>query len=328
MRKYYFNTITKFSLILLTITVLSSCVKDITQEELTLILPTNGQTYTTNQVHFKWKEVENAKGYRIEIVKPSFESIQEFVLDSVVEGTQFYQVLSPGQYEFQIRAENSAYETAYVGPYSITLDSVSDLSSQLIGLLSPVDNYATNLLSMNCSWGEHFAADYYQFQLRSGLDFSGSVTIPHNKSDIYSTNYEIPSGVLNEGEYSWGVMAHNQNSFSEYSSHSFIVDMTLPNDAELIVPLADANEGSSTVVFKWDSGIDPGTVHTGIGATIQISTDASFSSPLFHTEGGVESDSLEYTFDVGGDYWWRVLLVDEAGNQSEYYLEERKVTVP
>lgn len=327
MQKYYFNTITKFSLILLSITVLSSCVKDITQEELTLILPTNGQTYTTNQVHFKWKEVENAKGYRIEIVKPSFESIQEFVLDSVVEGTQFYQILSPGQYEFQIRAENSAYETAYVGPYSITLDSVSDLSTQQVGLLSPVDNYATNELSLDCEWDVHYAADYYQFQLRSGLDFSGSVSVPHNQSEIYSTSYSIPSGILNEGEYSWGVRAHNQNSFSDYSAHSFIVDMTAPNDVDLIEPIDNATTPGQTFTFKWDSGIDPGQVNSNLFSKIEIYTDENLNS-LYHEESNIYGDSLEITISAGGDYWWQVYQLDEAGNQSQNYSTVFKVTVP
>ena len=326
MQKYYFNTIIKLSLCASVLLNFTSCVKDISKEELVLILPTDGHTYTTNNVHFKWREVEKAEGYRLEIVKPSFANIQEFVLDSVIEGTEFYEILSPGEYQFQIRAENSAYETNYVGPYTIKLDSVTDLSNQSILLTAPLNMYATNTEIVNCSWQSVYAADYYQFQLRSGLDFEGSVIVPHNQTDIYSINYTIPSEFLIEGEYSWGIKAHNQNSSSAYSSRSFIIDKTLPNDVSLISPLADAIETNTTVVFKWDSGIDPGTVNTPVSAKIEISNNNSFSS-IYHSAENIVSDSLELEFDGTGDYWWRVMLLDEAGNQSENYLEERKVTI-
>ena len=71
MQKYYFNIIIKLSLCASFLLSFSSCEKDITEEKLTLILPTNGHVYSTNQVHFKWKELDKTDGYRIEIVKDS-----------------------------------------------------------------------------------------------------------------------------------------------------------------------------------------------------------------------------------------------------------------
>jgi hypothetical protein len=63
-----------------------------------------------------------------------------------------------------------------------------------------------------------------------------------------------------------------------------------------------------------------------VSATVEISDDATFSN-IINTSDNIISDSLAYSFDDIGDYWWRVLLLDGAGNQSEFYLEERKVTI-
>lgn len=301
--------------------------KDISEETLTLILPTDGQSYSTNQIHFKWTEMKGASDYRIEIVKPTFVGIQEFVLDTLVSGTEFYYILNPGDYQFQIRGENSGYESIYTGPYSIHLDSVTDLSNQLVQLLVPADNYYISENSLNCTWQSIYAADYYEFQLRGGLDFNSSVTILHLMSSIYSNSYDIPSEFLTEGEYAWGIKAVNENSSSEYSSNSFTVDLTLPNDVALLQPTDNDNSATQTVVFKWDTGTDPGTVNTPVFSTIEIYEDAALTI-LNLIQTNIYTDSLEHTFTNSGDYWWQVYAEDEAGNSSEYYSELRKVTVP
>jgi len=331
MQKYYFNIIIKYSLSLSFLIGLTSCnaifEKDISEDTLDLILPTNGQSYSTNKVHFKWTELDGASNYKIEIVQPSYANIQEFILDTLVEGGEYYYILEPGNYEFQIRAENSGYQTAFVGPYSISIDSVTDLSSQLVQLTSPANLFYINSLDVVCSWQPHYAADTYEFQLRNGLDFNNSASIPHVMTDIYTTTYTIPQSFLSEGEFSWGVRAINQNSSSNFSSNGFTIDLTAPNDVTLTSPADNFNSTSQTVVFKWSTGTDPGTVNSPVNSVIELSNDVNFTSILY-TQNNIISDSLEYTFSNAGDYWWRVYAEDEAGNISVNYSLEYKVTVP
>ncbi|MGV6862284.1 MAG: hypothetical protein ACWA41_10960 [Putridiphycobacter sp.] len=331
MQKYYFNTITKYSLFLGILISLIGCnvifEKDISDEELTLIIPTNGQTYSTNQVHFKWEDMQGATAYQLEIVQPSFASIQEFVLDSLIEGNEFYYALEPGTYAFQISGVNSGYQSKITGPYTITIDSVSDLSNQVVQLTSPTNNYFTNVSTLTCTWQALYAADYYEFQLRSGLNFDNSNTTLTTVSNIYATNYTIPSSFMTEGEYAWGIRAQNQNTSSAFSSSNFRVDLTAPNDVTLLTPADNSTASTQSVVFKWDNGIDQGTVHAPVFSNLEIANDVNFSSILY-TGANIYTDSLAYTFSNSGDYWWRVYAMDEAGNISVNYSAERKITIP
>ncbi len=331
MQKFYFNTIIKFKTIIVFILILPACnaifENDITEEELDLIIPMDGTSYTTNQVHFKWNEMEGATNYRLQIVQPNFASIQTFVLDSLVTGSEYFYVLNPGTYQFKIRAENSGYQSAYKGPFTIIIDSVSTLTNQIVQLLSPNTNIYTNSTVLNCTWQSVFAADYYEFELRSGSDFNSSGTTIHNETNIYSTSYNIPSAFLVEGVYAWGVKAHNASSSSAFSARSFSIDLTQPNDVVLTLPVHNHTNADQTVVFKWNTGIDPGTVHSPVFSHIEFGTDTNFTSTLFSVSN-IYVDSLQYTFPSAGDIWWRVYAEDEAGNISSFYSPARKVTIP
>ena len=69
--------------------------------------------------------------------------------------------------------------------------------------------------------------------------------------------------------------------------------------------------------------VDTGIAQSPVSTTFEISTDSIFSDTQKEAYKNVYEDSLELTL-TSDDYWWRVLAIDEAGNQSEYYLEERK----
>jgi hypothetical protein len=323
MQKYYFNIITKYSLIFGLVLIFNSCnaifENDITEENMNLILPQNGQNFSTNQVVFKWEELDGATGYRIEIVSPSFSNLENFILDSLVSGDSYTYILNPGDYQFKIRGENSAYASIYTGPYSITIDSVYDLTNQYILLINPSKNLYTNSNDITCNWDSHYAAETYEFQLRSDTGFT-STSILDFVPDIVGSVYTITVSVLVEGMYSWGVKGHNQISSSDFSYRNIFIDLTNPNDVTLVTPLDDATTASSIVMFKWNSGVDTGIAQSPVSTTIEISTDSLFNTN-YETYTNITADSLEIDFPtVSDEYWWRVLAIDEAGNQSQYYL--------
>ena len=299
---------------------------DIRQETVTMIIPTANDTILSNQVHFKWNPVKGADFYNLQVVDPSFASINDFMLDSNITGEEFYLVLSPGGYEFKIRAENSAYQSEYSGPFSFYVDSVSDLSAQIVALIAPADNYYSNADNFTYSWQPVYSADNYEFQLRSGLDFDASTTILQVTSGIYSTSYTTPEGLFpTEGSYSWGVKAVNSTSSSAFSSRTILIDLTAPNDAVLLSPATGASF-ADTVTFQWDSGSDPGTIHAPVSAHVEIATDSLFGSVIQTYD--VSGDTVQHVFTSLGTYWWRVYLFDEAGNSSANYSEQRKVLIP
>lgn len=300
--------------------------KDISEEVVDLIIPTNNDTSSTNNVHFKWNELAGASFYNLQIVKPSFTNINEFVLDSNINGDEFYYVLSPGNYQFKIRGENSAYQSLYTGPYTLVVDSVSDLTNQVVPLLSPVDLIYSNASNFTFSWQSVYSAVTYEFQLRAGADFGSSGTILHSAPGIYGTAYSTPAGLFpTEGSYAWGVKAVNQTSSSAFSDGTIYIDLTAPNSPLSVSP----NHGASfadTVVLKWSVGADPGTINSPVSRYIQIASDTLFTNVL--QTYTISVDTLQHVFTNSGTYWWRVYTLDQAGNICTNYSAHRKILVP
>ena len=299
--------------------------KDISEENVNIIIPSEGDTISSNLIHFKWEALKGATHYNLQLVQPSFANIDAFILDSNITEEEFQYVLSPGDYEFQLRAENSAYQSQYTGPFHFYVDSVTDLSAQLVPLVSPSNNLYTNGDNFTYSWLPNYAAEYYEFQLRSGNDFESSGTVLFGANNIYSTSYTGPLGLLStEGAYSWGVRAHNSTSSSNYSSHTLLIDRTSPNDPIAISP-AHGTNFEDTVVMKWSGGVDPGVIKAPVWAQVEIATDTLFGT-IIHAYN-VEEDSVQHVFSSPGTYWWRVFLYDNAGNLSTFYTEHRKVLI-
>lgn len=337
MQKYYFNIILRCSLLITVVLLQSSC-KDVFEEKLdgkivTTILPTGNDTLYSNQVDFKWEEMEGADAYRLQIVSASFSDLQIFHLDSSIQGASFQVILNPGHYEYRIRGENSAYESDYSKPLAIYIDSVNDLTSQLVQLQSPIDGMYTNQMAINSfSWQGIFSATYYSFQIRNGSDFN-SGTVIHEEPNIYGLNYFFNQSTglfLDEGNYSWGIKALNQTSSSDYVSRKMYIDTTTPNSPNLIFPANNYPSTSNTISLKWDKGgVDPGVVNSPLTTTIEVSyNDSLFGSSNTTIVSNNMIDSLNYVFTNSGNYWWRAYLEDAAGNSSLYYSLERKIIIP
>lgn len=332
MDAFYFNISNSFRnfSFLLIITITTSCnvlfEEDITEETVDVIIPTDQDTISSNLVHFKWNELYGATFYNLQIVQPSFDDISLFVLDSNIAEEEFYYALNPGSYEFQIRGENAAYQSLYAGPFTIVVDSVSDLTTSVVPLLSPSDAFYSNATNFSYSWLPVFSADYYEFQLRSGNDFESSSTILFSATDIFSTAYSTPDGLFpTEAGYAWGLKAHNTTSSTNFSGRTIFIDRTNPNDPLATSP-AHGDSFADTVVLKWDAGIDPGVINAPITAHVEIGLDTLFSS-LLTTYQLTDTDSVQHVFGSTGTYWWRVYLEDEAGNISDFYSEHRKVEI-
>lgn len=332
MVNYYFNTIGRNKAAFLAFVLLlgaSSC-KDFVEEDISdksvqMIIPTANDTIESNVVHFKWEELEGADNYRIQLVSSSFTNLNTFILDSLISGTEYYYSLNPGEYEFKIRGENSAYESNYAGPYAFVVDSVSDLGGQTVPLISPADAIYSNALDLTLNWQTIFAAETYEVQVRSGNDFDNSPTILQTATGIYGSSYTTTGNTFfNEGQYSWGVRAINSSSQSNYSSRVINIDATNPNDVSLTSPADAFNNLDDTVVFKWSSGVDPGTVNSPLTYEFELANNAGFSSPAIYNP---TADSLQLILSSGTHYW-RVYAKDEAGNQSANYSSEYSIVIP
>ncbi len=307
--------------------------KRISNDEVLLLIPNNADTLSSNEVHFKWEELTGASEYELNIVSPTFENIQEFVLDSAVKGDEFKILLSPGEYEFKMRGINSTYQSKFTPVVSFFVDSISDLSMQKVQLISPEAIYYTNQSKLNVfSWQTLFLADYYIFQIWNSQTF-GNGSLLFQQNNIYGVNfdfYETTNISLEEGFYVWGIKAVNDISESIYGTRSIFIDTTAPNNPDITYPINNFLSPSNQLTLKWTkNGPDQGNVQSPVYSNIQISfNDSLFSSSNLIEINNISNDSLQRQFPISGNYWWRVYLSDKAGNESKYYSLSEKFIIP
>ncbi|WP_412985775.1 hypothetical protein [Pontimicrobium sp. IMCC45349] len=88
-------------------------VPDISDATVVLLAPSHQSTLSITSPTFSWNEVVDADSYRLQIATPSFEAATQIVLDTTITATNFTKMLSLGNYQWRVRAENSAYQTNY-----------------------------------------------------------------------------------------------------------------------------------------------------------------------------------------------------------------------
>lgn len=86
-----------------------------------LIGPQNGIATSTGIQTFLWSTLDGASNYRLQIVSPSFDSIQYLIVDTTVGNDNFALLLDPGSYQWKVRAQNSSSYTDFTVPFTLTV---------------------------------------------------------------------------------------------------------------------------------------------------------------------------------------------------------------
>ena len=97
--------------------ILNSCTtffeKSIANNRVILDAPGANALLNSYNVLFHWQPVPNALSYELQIVTPSFDSINSYVLDSTIKSIQFPFTLKPGRYSWRVMAMNGSSNTAF-----------------------------------------------------------------------------------------------------------------------------------------------------------------------------------------------------------------------
>lgn len=107
-----------------TIVCFSSCedlleVPDISEESVDLLAPSDSTIVLQTNVNFTWNEVFEATQYHVQVAAPSFENAAQIVVDTLIVVDSLYtsprlnRSLVDSEYEWRVRAQNSAYETDF-----------------------------------------------------------------------------------------------------------------------------------------------------------------------------------------------------------------------
>jgi hypothetical protein len=293
-----------------------------------LILPQVEDTLLTNPVHFKWEVMEGATKYRLQIVSPSFSNITDYVLDSIIIGTEISLSLDSAQFELKLTALNAGYNSKTLGPIKFWVTGPpSTETSILVPLISPASSsYLNNSFNGNFTWGAISGGTNYQFKLVKGTSLVDGIEVySTTPSNSFEATVPVNSLPLLPGQYCWGVKAYIGSTEQLYSTSTFYVDTLAPNQPMLSLP-SDLNFVSAgTILFSWNFNQTNEPFSSPVTSILEVSIDVNFTpgSIIFTTSGVEFSRSLTM---VSGVYYWRVKNIDGAGNVSAN-SEQRTLTI-
>jgi hypothetical protein len=297
-------------------------VKDIKNDTVSIIAPADNLNTPNNAVTFWWDELDGAEKYNLQIVKPSFSAVIQLIVDTNITLNKFKKVLTPGTYQWRIKAINGAGSTAYT-TRTLVIDTTSNLSFITLNPIAPVGLLTGNKV-VTFSWTPHPSADHYEINVLN----SGGTSI-HTQNNITAANYTytftIPGDLIG---YKWQVKAHNSFSFSQYNSAStFSIDITAPSVSQLNSPVNGAIK-IDTSSFMW-TRISSDTKYD----SIIVSNDSLGNSLI----GSRRVNGLNYKINLfslpspgpsSGYYWWRIISVDSVKNKSAMSLPQKFTLTP
>lgn len=136
-------------------------VPDISSQTVNLLAPTNGTVLTNNTVNLNWEDVEEARGYAVQVATPDFQNAAQILMDSVIEmdtlgylPTQLQQNLLNGNYEWRVKAFNSGFETLYASStFQVNGDENVDFTPpNTPQLVSPENGSETSNTEIEFTW--------------------------------------------------------------------------------------------------------------------------------------------------------------------------------
>ncbi len=305
---------------LLIVLVTQSCskdfiVKDIKNETVSIVAPADNLTTPNNTITFWWEELDGAEKYTLQLVKPSFNSVQQLVFDTTVIGTKFKYTLMPGTYQWRINASNTGGSTAYT-TRTLIIDSTSNLSLVTVGLVAPADYSVTANSNLTFVWNP-VSADHYELNLTNS---SNSVTIiPSITSTSYPYVFNVASG--SEETYTWFVKAFNSTTGTQTINNTtrvFKIDRKAPFLPIISTPNTYSMQVSDTVYLKWNRNSGSLDIEYDV---VSISSDSTFASLLGPSQNVSSGNQIQiksiYTYTgAATPIWWRVSSVDCVGNIS------------
>ncbi len=290
-------------------------ISDVTPE---IIIPSTNDTVQVNPVHFKWKEVEGATKYHLEVVSPSFASISQFNLDTIISGLDFFAPLDSSEYEMRLTALNAGYTSNSSSIIHFWVGVSPSSGSSQIALLLPENNgYYNETFNGLFDWENVTGAQSYEFYLKKGSSFETGISVDYS-SELEISSKTVSTSLFSEGEFHWGVRAYYSNGTeSVLSKRRFYIDTTNPVQPTLQAPLNGSNQIPGSINFSWNSGSDAGLIQSPITSILEISTDIGFSQPDIYNING-NSTSITINGTLGQIYYWRIKNRDAAGNLSPY----------
>ncbi|MCB0481098.1 MAG: hypothetical protein KDC83_06675 [Flavobacteriales bacterium] len=282
-------------------------VEDISDRSIQLMSPGNNVRLENQTVTFIWSTIEEAENYQFQLATPSFGALKLLLFDMDTAKSTITLNLSPGEYEWKVRAKNSRYFTPY-SVFKLTVDSGINLTGSQVVLTSPVDSLFTNVTVTRFEWEKLIQAEEYIFKIVKGTDLENGELFTSEVSTKES-NFTLTKPLEN-GFYLWGVKAENKNSKSGFSQRFIWFDDEAPSVPVTSIPAENQVISGGKLTYQWDKYSDAGSATFD---SLYLYGDNQLQNLLkvVRTSQSSYGDSL-----AAGAYYWRVSRADRAGNLS------------
>jgi hypothetical protein len=294
------------SLITCTVGFLISCeeilfVDDISNESIEALAPISGTIVNSGTVSFTWQSIVDAERYKLQIATPSFANAAQILIDSTTQATTFSKEIIAGNYQWRVKAINSAYETDYT-THTFTATGTS-VAQSIVNLVLPEDNTITNITNQTFTWNAVLGATEYRVQVWNP-DINGT---KEEDTTILNTS---KSHTFTDGNYLWQVRAQNATENSPYATREIQIDTTAPNTPVLESPANNNTSATTSVNFTWGRTDIEGSTEID---SIYVYSDAALTLLNFKDIGA----SKAYTKTMNPEnYFWILKSFDVAGNES------------
>lgn len=276
--------------------------KDLEGYGVVLLTPPAGHVTTLNQVVFRWETVPYATHYRVQVATPDLTAPSLFVLDSSTSSNTYTLTLSPGEYQWRVRAENGSSHTEWY-TRTLTVSATTSLDGQVPVLVSPLNGVISDSNTIVFDWDTlPFTADH-RFELRQNSETGALLQA------LITPESTITLNNLADGHYAWGVQAQNDvPSNSLFTYRLFTVDVNPPSTPVQLAPLSGATIPQTPFTFLWQSGQD---------AVTDTQDSLIVKNSVLQVIRSIGNVSGTYADSLGlGSYTWTVKTIDEAGNKS------------
>ena len=293
------------------ITMLYSC-KDfiepsITDQQVHINAPANGYQSTSYTVNFWWDTVEDALTYRLQIVTPEFQNTGALITDTLIKGNKFSFNLTPGSYQWRVKAENGSSQTVYSSTQSFSV-AFSSIRQQKVQLGAPGNNLLTNQSSLSFSWGSLYGATKYRLQIDTNNFADENKVVLNQTTPALQTNFTLPK----DQSYQWRIRAENDTAQAQWSSiNTFTYDHTPPDVVSLTSPLNNQSV-SSLVLIQWAPSA--GTVK------YKLLVFKDDGTTPYNNNFPMVLNTTSYTLtqgNFGERIYWKLSAIDGAGNESQ-----------
>ena len=267
--------------------------------------PENNVELNTLQTVFTWTEPEPNVTYGIQIDdEASFSPPYLHENSGIGENTYTYLFPHNGTYYWRVQAFDQA---GNAGEWSDVYRLIIRAPPKAPTLSAPADGEITNDNTPSFEWAEG-NGDNYRLLVDDDDEFSSpEVDVILGIADSYTLADE---NALPDDNYYWNVIAIVGESQDSSSVWTFVVDTTPPAAPKLHTP---ENETTSddTPTFEWTIGAE------AVKHRLLVSFDPNFSQLEVDTLLDIPENSYTPSPLVGENYWWKVIAIDSAGNESE-----------